>query len=133
MNADFYLQHQSFSTRSGRYIETIHTLHGYSCAGCGCGSSFPIAVPLRSDVQALIDAGICPYCDTAITYGTFHWYSRTRLCSADGCAEVGTPRLSLGLPAGHWCDRHYATAFPYRTDGAEGFDPAFAGEHYDEE
>ncbi len=40
-------------------------------------------------------------------------------------------RYSLGLPVDYYCDRCWASA-PYRKDGAEAFDPMYAGEAYDE-
>lgn len=39
-------------------------------------------------------------------------------------------RYSLGIYAGRWCDKHWATS-GYRKEGREGFDPAYAGETYE--
>jgi hypothetical protein len=41
-------------------------------------------------------------------------------------------RYSLGIFAGRWCDPCWE-ASGYRKEGREGFDPSYAGEHYDEE
>jgi DNA-directed RNA polymerase subunit RPC12/RpoP len=128
-----YIDHHSFSIRHGKHIDTVHTMHGYSCAGCGSGYSFPVGTPIRSDVQEIIDTGTCPYCSDRIAYGTWQSHSNSWLCCGRDCNEIGQERTSLGLYAGHWCDHHYATAFPYRKAEANGFDPSYAGERYDDD
>lgn len=127
-----YILHQSFSLRSGKRVTTTHLMHGYSCKACGCGYSFPIGKAIRADVQAIIDAGICPTpnCKTPIAYGCWSWQGGHRLCCITGCNEDGVARTSLGIYAGHYCDHHYNTSFPLRKDGPEGYDYLDAGEHY---
>jgi ribosomal protein L37AE/L43A len=46
------------------------------------------------------------------------------------CQREAYERFSLGIYAGHWCDKHWATS-GYRKEGREGFDPADAGETYE--
>ena len=53
-------------------------------------------------------------------------------CGKYGCTKPGQDRLSLGLPAGRYCDEHWASS-GYRTEGREGFDPTYAGERYDDD
>ena len=53
-------------------------------------------------------------------------------CSLQDCDNEAEPRYSLGIYAGRWCDEHWATA-GYRKEGPEGFDPSYAGEHYEED
>jgi len=45
--------------------------------------------------------------------------------------EVCT-RQSLGIYAGRWCDSHWKTS-GYRDEPASAFDPADAGESYEED
>lgn len=54
-----------------------------------------------------------------------------RCCKPD-CEKEGYDRYSLGLPAGRYCDPHWETS-GYRKEGREGFDPADAGERYDDD
>lgn len=54
--------------------------------------------------------------------------ARDTECKSDEVYE----RYSLGIYAGRWCDKHWATS-GYRKEGASGFDPADCGEAYDEE
>jgi hypothetical protein len=50
----------------------------------------------------------------------------------DDCQEdFADERYSLGIYAGRWCDRHWASS-GYRQEGPSGFDPADAGESYEE-
>ena len=53
-------------------------------------------------------------------------------CCKPDCEKEGYPRKSLGLPAGRYCDEHWETS-GYRKEGREGFDPAYAGERYDDD
>ncbi len=41
-------------------------------------------------------------------------------------------RLSLDIYAGCWCDKHWKTS-GFRKEGRAGFDPADAGESYEED
>ena len=59
-------------------------------------------------------------------------YRRSLLCRGDGCTEEGEERFSLGITAGPWCGPCWDKA-PYRKEGAEGFDPDYAGECYEED
>lgn len=128
-----YILHQSVAHRSGKMITTTHHLHGFVCAECGGGYLFPIGKPIRSDVEAIIAGGTCPYCQAAIAYEMTQWESTRRLCCVGDCTGDGIERTSLGIYAGRYCDAHYATAFPFRKDGPEGYDYGDAGEHYDED
>ena len=56
-----------------------------------------------------------------------------------GLDREGTPckgdvmrRQSLGIYAGRYCDGHWETS-GYRKEGRSGFDPADAGERYDDD
>ena len=54
-------------------------------------------------------------------------------CSCTQCHDrPGEDRFSFGVYAGHLCAVCWANS-GYRTAGREGFDPMYAGEHYDEE
>jgi len=56
-----------------------------------------------------------------------------KICNGKDCTcEEVYERASLGIFAGYWCDKHWETA-PYRKEGAEGFDAADWGEHYDDD
>jgi hypothetical protein len=128
-----YILHQSVAHRSDKTITTTHHLHGFVCAECGGGYLFPIGKPIRSDVEVIIAGGTCPYCQAAIAYELTQWESTRRLCCVGDCTGDGIERTSLGIYAGRYCDAHYATAFPLRKDGPEGYDYRDAGEHYDED
>lgn len=56
---------------------------------------------------------------------------RTKCCKPD-CDKPGYDRYSLGLPAGRYCDGHWAES-GYRKEGREGFDPSYAGERYEDD
>jgi hypothetical protein len=59
--------------------------------------------------------------------------SRNPQCAKPGCKSHDVyERYSLGLYAGRWCDKHWAES-GYRKEGREGFDPADAGERYDDD
>lgn len=58
--------------------------------------------------------------------------SRRTNCTKSDCPKPGYDRYSLGIYAGRMCDGHWDTS-GYRKEGREGFDPADAGEAYDEE
>ena len=51
---------------------------------------------------------------------------------SEGCGKEANTQYSLGLYAGLYCEECWKDA-PYRKDGAEGFDPTYAGERYDDE
>jgi len=53
-------------------------------------------------------------------------------CCKPDCPKPAQDRYSLGLPAGRYCDGHWATS-GYRTEGREGFDPTYAGERYEDD
>ena len=53
-------------------------------------------------------------------------------CAKQGCKEDGYSQYSLGIYAGRWCEKHWATS-GYRKEGRSGFDPADAGERYDDD
>jgi len=48
------------------------------------------------------------------------------------CGKEGRDRYSLGLYAGHFCDRCWEKS-GFRQEGPEGFDPLDAGESFDED
>ena len=61
------------------------------------------------------------------------WYDADCPCLADDCNAKGAQeRYSLGVYAGKYCDRCWRES-GFRKEGASGFDPADAGESYDEE
>ncbi len=54
-------------------------------------------------------------------------------CAKPDCkSKHASTRFSLGIYAGRWCGKHWATS-GYRKEGREGFDPADAGERYDDD
>ena len=55
---------------------------------------------------------------------------RNRKCCK--CKEEGFDRFSMGLPAGRYCDPHWESS-GYIKEGAEAFDPSYAGERYDDD
>jgi len=58
---------------------------------------------------------------------------RTPQCGNHECtSDEVYERYSLGIYAGKWCEPHWDTS-GYRKEGREGFDPADAGESYEED
>jgi hypothetical protein len=53
-------------------------------------------------------------------------------CTKQDCTKDGYSRYSLGIYAGRMCDKHWDES-GYRKEGREGFDPADAGESYEED
>ena len=82
----------------------------YYCSGCNADATHNPG-PVNSE-------GICQACFD---------YRRSFLCRGDGCTEEGEERFSFGITAGNWCGPCWDKA-PYKKEGAEGFDPDYAGE-----
>ena len=78
---------------------------------CRCGASANVEYPIIGDYSGTI---------------------KVTKCCKPGCSEPSFDRYSLDLPAGRYCDAHWASS-GYRKEGREGFDPADAGERYEDD